>query len=88
MSERVGILLVSTDLLERMFCFPTGCKIVGASFVESKGEYKMLCITVASDALPETPDGHELPKVDLHVTVEEHPVDRSYRRITTKLSMS
>jgi len=84
MSEHVGTLLVSAVLLERLLSFPDGMTIVGASFVKHVG---LIGFTVASDALPETPDGYELPRVDLIATLEQHPLDPTFRRVTTELRL-
>jgi len=77
--ERLGILRVSADLLEQMFCFPVGCEIVNGTYDASQ---ETINFTLSYAALPEVSDRQELPRVMLTYRAERHPDAPDFRRIT------
>ena len=82
---RLGILPVTTTLLEDMFCLPEGYHIVGISYDEL---YRILNFTLMSDNLPEVEDNRSLPQLSLHVTCETLPDQpHEYRKITTEMKL-
>ena len=82
---RLGILAVTTSLLEEMFCLPEGYRIVGASYDQY---LRILNFTLLSDNLPEVEDTHLLPQLRLLVTQETLPNQpHEYRKITTKVEV-
>ena len=82
---RLGILPVTTTLLEDIFCLPSDYRIVGVSYDEWN---HLLNFTLMSDRLPAVEDNRSLPQLSLHVTEERLPGESpEYRKITTEVKV-
>jgi hypothetical protein len=83
--QHMGVLPVTIDLLEQLFCLPDGYKIVACSYNLAD---RLIYFTLVSDALPLLQDSGVIPHLQLHFTVETLP-DQSpeYRKITTEVKM-
>lgn len=80
---RLGILSVSTDLLEQLLCLPKGYRVIGINF---NPRSRTLDFTLMSDALPEIQEYCELPRLSLRFTVETLPgQSHEYRKITPEV---
>jgi hypothetical protein len=83
---RLGILPVTTTLLEDMFCLPEGYHIVHS--ISYDEQYRILNFTLMSDNLPEVEDNRSLPQLSLHVTCDWLPDQpHEYRKITTEVKI-
>ena len=84
---RAGVLPVSIELLEQMFCLPEGYKIVGASFRRTQTGRAFIRFVLESDAFPQMQEGVDSPQLELHACVEylsDHP---GYRRFSTDVHL-
>lgn len=82
---RLGILPVTTTLLEDVFCLPNDYRIVGVSYDEWN---HLLNFTLMSDCLPAVEDNRSLPQLSLHITQEILPGESpEYRKITTEVKV-
>lgn len=82
-APRLGILPVSTDLLEQLLCLPKGYSVIGMNF---NPRSRTLDFTLLSDDLPEAQEGCELPQLSLRFTVETLPGQpHEYRKITPEV---
>lgn len=84
MSERRGVLSVSLSLLEGIFAFPCGCKIVGATIDE---QCEVVNFVLDYAALNAVEEGQELPQVKLYTRVEHFPDAPDFRRLITHIEM-
>lgn len=82
-APHLGILPVSIEHMEHMFLLPEPYSIIGVNYDAYR---RIINFTLQSDALPESHEGAELPRLNLLYKVEtlaDQP--REYRKITTEV---
>lgn len=74
-----AVLPVALTLLKSMFMLPEECQMVS---VVQDTWYELANFLIESPNLPDGVEGELLPRMTLHVSVEHHPDDPSFRKIT------
>lgn len=84
-APHLGILPVTVELLEHMFCLPQGYSIVGVNY---DAFHRTINFTLQSDDLPKSHEYRELPRLTIIIKVETWPdAPPEYRKITTEVKI-
>ena len=80
-----GVLPVQLSVLGDAVFLPSGYRLVSAQY---DMPHQIINFLVESADLPETPEGADLPRLNILVTAESHPQNYEFRKLTGKVVVS
>lgn len=76
-----AVLPVQLDLLRSLFMLPESFRILS---VAQDAQYESANFLLESPEISDRPNGAPLPHMILHVTVEQHPDNPDFRKVTVR----